>query len=71
MRLFLDQIIEDQQPASSTSEPSQTSQDQEHLKFLAYQLDSLEQEELYTIQIQDNRGAGNIIQVSDAFWLSK
>jgi len=39
--------------------------------FLAYQLDNLEQEELYTIQIQDNRGAGDIIQVSDAFWLSK
>jgi len=32
MRLFLDQIIEDQQPASSSSESSQASQDQEHLR---------------------------------------
>ena len=39
--------------------------------YVTYQLDQLDQDELYTIQIQDFRGPGDIVPVSDQFFLGK
>lgn len=37
--------------------------------YVTYQLDQLDQDELYTIQIRDFRGPGDIVPVSDQFFL--